>query len=375
MNYHLPNAIVNGLSVALAFLLLIFAIPVHRHSLLAPNLKWDTYCVFQEGQRLVNGESPYARMVNGDMTRSSKQAVYLPAFYLFSALTVKLGRTTFESWLVVWRWVFLACLLLTGAAVFLRLYAGGLPLYGLLALAILLFGRWSLYITSVSNMDFLPILFVVLALIAAPRRLALGAALMGVSLAIKHVAVFVAPLFVIEAWRRGGPDRVRQTMRVGLAMAAVPLAVSLPFLTWEPVGFVRSIMVSVVRVEPGHFREALSLDMRMQWHSAIGRSAMYVFILGVYLAAALGRLPGLAAGAALIMIGMVAFTRTIFYQYMIWPLPLILLAMGDFLQAPLGLQGSTAPPESSTTGALPLPMAPAEAIESKLQTAQAGQPT
>ncbi|MGC9359398.1 MAG: hypothetical protein ACP5G7_03360 [Anaerolineae bacterium] len=45
----------------------------------------DIYYAYIEGQRLVAGENPYERILQGGMLTNDKYATYLPLFYLFFA--------------------------------------------------------------------------------------------------------------------------------------------------------------------------------------------------------------------------------------------------------------------------------------------------
>jgi uncharacterized membrane protein len=78
------------------------------------------------------------------------------------------------------------------------------------------------------------------------RRRRLACLLFGTSLAIKHVAILVAPLYLGWTWHGAEQDAPRRErwLSVGatsLWIALISLAVSLPFLWWDPGAFVRSL--------------------------------------------------------------------------------------------------------------------------------------
>ena len=68
----------------------------------------DIYYSFREGQRILNGENPYERILSGNMRDNKKYATYFPVFYELSYATQALGLEQFSTWLVFWRRVFVA---------------------------------------------------------------------------------------------------------------------------------------------------------------------------------------------------------------------------------------------------------------------------
>jgi hypothetical protein len=315
--------------IALAVVLTVLAGYIHVQMWFPhDNRKEDIYYSWQEGQRLLLGVNPYERILEGDMLAIKKCPTYLPLFYLLSGLSEKMGWREYGDYLRFWRPIFLAAMIATGLAMFGAILLRGSPVLALLSLALWYFGRWTLYVTVVTNFDFLPISLVVLSL-AVWKRCPWGAALLfGISLGLKQIAVFVAPLYLIWAWRETPGLSNRRRLTVVLALVAVPLLLSIPFLLWNAEGYIKSIAYSGLREDYGAFPFASSIDYIMRWEGAFSRLPLLLVLLAVYAGAAMRRLTPWRA-ACLAMLAFVAFNRTLFYQYLCWTVPLTMLALAE----------------------------------------------
>jgi hypothetical protein len=288
----------------------------------------DIYYSWVEGERILRGVNPYERVLGGDMRVNDKYATYFPGFYLLSAGLQASGWQDFQSWVGFWRPVFLSCMIGIGIALWLGLSAWGAPILGLGAMAFWLFNRWTLAVSSVVHLDFPPLLFLVLALLVWRRNQYWAAFCFSISLALKQIALFVAPLLLVWAWLDAPPGhRLRRTLGVFLCASVLPILLSVPFLAWNAEGYAKSVLFSATRVEGGHFPAAPALDLVLGWDGALNRAPFYLFVAFVYVAASKRTLTRETA-AALVMVAFTGFNRTLFYQYMVWPIPLVLLALG-----------------------------------------------
>ena len=287
----------------------------------------DIHFTYLDGQRILSGENPYARILSGNMRENQKYSTYFPLFFLLAAGTQWLGLARFEEWLSFWRIVLLLCNVGTGLVIFLALRRRGASLLGFFGLLFWFFNRWTLQITPVGALEYLPIFFLVLSLVLLPRHRSLALVLFGVSLALKQIAVFLTPLYLIAVWQSTEQNRWRQLVWAGVLIAAVPVAVSLPFLAWNAEGFVRSIVFSATRDAASHFN-APSLDGYLGLTGLTARLPMIAMMGLVYLMM-VRRTLGIATASFLVMAVFLSFNPVAFLQYFCWEVPLLLLAVTE----------------------------------------------
>src|SRR5262249_12466850 len=156
-------------------------------------------------QRLAGGSNPYARVLGGDMRHNESYATYFPAYYLFSAGLYRLGITDYASFLRIWRpiceasYVPSAILLLPA---FARERAVAL---GVFASAFWFFNRWTVAVVNIAHLDTTALLLLLLSLFVYDKRRRTSWLFLGASLAVKQMALFIVPLYLIWAYR-DGPD-------------------------------------------------------------------------------------------------------------------------------------------------------------------------
>jgi hypothetical protein len=288
----------------------------------------DIYYNWLEGERIVNGENPYARILGGDMLNNYKYATYFPAFYELAAAMHWAGLSDFSEWLSVWREIALFFSLAIAAQLFFMLYPQGGLLAACFAAAFWLFNRWTLSITAIAHIDFVPIFFLLLSLSLFHRRRSASFLLFSLSLAFKQIAVFLFPLYLIWTWHFATERKLKQTLAAGLLIASVPLLTSLPFLAWNAEGFIRSLLFSFTRQPMSHFA-APSLDSYMQWLGVAAKLPMLGVLLAVYLLA-WHRKVGMYTASLLAMATFIDFNSVLFKQYVAWIVPLFPLILLDF---------------------------------------------
>ncbi len=204
----------------------------------------DIYYTFLDGQRLLQGENPYSRILTGNMRENEKYSTYLPIFYGLSWLVQRLGLADFPSWLSFWRVIFLLFNLLIALLLFWivlgvpadwdsPILSG--PWVALAAFSALfwLFNRWTLHVAQTADIDFVPLFLLLLSLYLFPRHKLISLLLLGLSLGIKQIGIFLVPLYLIWAWQTAGEHRLRAVFGAALTIATIPLLVSLPFLGME----------------------------------------------------------------------------------------------------------------------------------------------
>ena len=288
----------------------------------------DIWFIYQDGLAIADGKSPYARILDGDMRTNQKYATYFPLFYQASALTQRLGLRVYGEWLAFWRIVFagfdvaIALLLLT------TVWRRGLPAFALFAAFFWTWNRWVLFEIQIAQIDFIPIFFLLLALVLLERRGDTAMVLFGVSLAAKQIAIFLVPIFLAHAFRAApAAGRTRATLRALALIGVVPLVVSLPYLLGEPEAYLRSILFSATRLPRSHFG-APSIDEVAGLVGLPAKLPMLALMAVLWVYALRGRI-GTSLAALLVMAVFVDFNSVLYTHYPCWVVPLLVLVARD----------------------------------------------
>ncbi|MGB3201638.1 MAG: hypothetical protein WBA99_12090, partial [Nodosilinea sp.] len=299
----------------------------------------DIYYIWLEGKRIIAGENPYTRVLASDMRSNDKYATYFPLAYLCSALVQKMGLPTFLGWLYLWRPLSFLFHLGIVALTLNYFYRRGLWLIGIVAAAVLLLGRWSLYITRVHHLEFAAIFFLLLSLVLLQTKLRWSLLMFSISLGIKQIAIFLLPLYLIHLWMNGSKDkRIKDIVYGVLIILSVPVLTSLPFLVWNAEGFLKSIMFSATRLGSSHIEAAPSLDViysrDLPWLVGLKAKLPMLLLMGLIYLSCWTEKASILIAAALVMMVFLYFNSVLFLQYFLWPLSLSLLALVE--QVPLG---------------------------------------
>jgi hypothetical protein len=108
------------------FLAVLYAIFYHHDT-----VGQDVYYVWIEGKRIINGENPYARVLEGNMLDNNKYATYFPVFYWLSAFTQLAGFRDYSTWILFWKIIFDTTHAAIGLLIFWILRQQNLLLYHL----------------------------------------------------------------------------------------------------------------------------------------------------------------------------------------------------------------------------------------------------
>lgn len=317
-----------------ATVLLLIAASLAFHFRVAGTLpgREDVLISWNSGTDLAAGRNPYEPVLAGDMRDNKSYATYLPWFYVVSAACHKLGVTDFLTFLRLWRPV---CELShLGIAVFLLVVVtrGAGIAFGIFAALFWFFNRWTIAVVNIAHLDTLAILFLLLSLYLFPRRRLASLLLFGMSLAIKQMAVFLVPLYVIWAYTEARPgSRTKDAGRALGWLLIIPLAFSAPFLLWNAEAFIKSVLFSATRIAVTDFG-VKSVDAALGLSGLPARLPMFALFFAIYLAA-LGRYLGRYSAALFVMATFLDFNSVLFYQYMVWAVPLLPLAALEWNEA------------------------------------------
>jgi hypothetical protein len=290
----------------------------------------DIYYSYLEGKRLQDGENPYARILTGNMFVNQKYPTYFPVFYELSYISAMLGLNSFTDWIRFWRIIFVIFEFAVAVFLYIVFARRNLEWIGVFACAFWLFNRWTLYLVQDTNMDFIPIFFLLLSLELFPRKKWLSLFLLSLSLGFKQIAIFTVPLYLIWVFHLAGKDWVKQISKSLAIIISVPLVSALPFLVWNAEGFIKSIIFSVTRLA-GHNYFTPSVDVLMGWTGYRARIVMLIMMALLYLIAFQGYGKKYLLVFAVFLV-FLYFNTILFTQYETWIapfLPLIFLDMHD----------------------------------------------
>ncbi len=242
------------------------------------------YQVELAGQRILDGQNPYGSSYSGTglerfysldgtpvtdgrvETVALEHLAYFPGLPLLGAVSAALPGPLGDIRLLMLLFALAlipAALLLPGPLE-LRLAAGAL----LAANPLMVRSTWF------GILDAPVILALVLAFALSLRgRWGWAGALVGLALVEKQYAFVAIPFLAVAAWQAGGGLALK---RAAIALAAVAVAVLLPFLAWGPTGFVNDTLVfgtSAYRIV-GYGLSGILVDL-----DVVVRDGSYPFVL------------------------------------------------------------------------------------------------
>lgn len=312
-----------------ALLIVLIAVRVNLRFWSIDTVGYDTYYSWVEGRRILRGQNPYERILHGDMEENNKYATYFPLFYEASALAQRLGLRQYQEWITFWRYIFLACNLAVGVLLAVVLFSRRSWALALLGMTFWYFNRWTLSTSSSAAIDFIPILLMLISMVLFEKHRKTSLLLYSLSLAIKQIGIFVAPLYLV--WEYQQTRSIKRTILAGLWIASIPLLASLPFLFWNAEGFVKSIGFSATRGALTHFGSE-SIDDILNLQGLVARLPFLLMLALAYLAA-WQRSMGRYGAAMMVMAIFIAFNSVLFHHYPVWLMPLLPLAAGEWLRA------------------------------------------
>jgi uncharacterized membrane protein len=158
-----------------------------------------------------------------------------------------------------------------------------------------------------------------------------------VSLAIKQIAIFLLPLYLIYLWQHAPKQARWQESWLGLMIiASVPTLTALPFVIWNAEGFFKSISFSATRLGDSHISKAPSLDIYVTnvypWIVGFRAKTLMLGLMGATYLSFLNKKVSLLVSSSITMMIFVYFNSVLFVQYFVWSVSLILLTFSEFVR-------------------------------------------
>jgi uncharacterized membrane protein len=195
-----------------------------------------------------------------------------------------------------------------------------------------IFNRWTLHVATIAHIDFIPLFFLILSLLIFHKYRWVSLFLFSLSLAIKQIGIFLAPLYLIWTWQSENRSKLKKMLIAFAVIASIPLLTSLPFILWNSEGFFKSILFSATRNPGSHFN-APSLDVYIgkfipDFIGIKAKIPMLFLMILIYLST-LRRQLGMYTSSLLTMSIFIDFNSVLFLQYMCWVVPFIPLCICD----------------------------------------------
>jgi uncharacterized membrane protein len=293
----------------------------------------DIYYIWRDGVRLAEGVNPYRYDSPAEpQERPTKHPSYLPLFYLAVAAVYKAGIREYATWLMVWRAVRIGAHVAIAVLLYLAGQRAGRPLLGLFGALFWSLNRWTLYTVRAGSLDEPALLLLLLSMESLEGRPRLACLLLGASLAVKHLGLLVAPLFLVWAWQDSEPApraaRWRRTAATAVWIGLIPVAVSLPFLWWDAPAFVQSMVSPVIR-PAGGYAHVSAVGSLLGLRGGVARVPLLVVACLILFVAASRQVIGRYTTVLLMFAAFTDFNTVLFPQYLAWAIPFIVLAAGE----------------------------------------------
>ncbi|MCG8571750.1 MAG: hypothetical protein MJB14_16565 [Spirochaetes bacterium] len=295
--------------------------------------KEDIYWVYYEGKNLLDGINPYEKILLGNMRENNKYATYFPPIYLLSMLTQKIGYSDFDNFVLFWRKIVLIFHLALGLLLFHTIYKDNNYLFAIFTFCFYCLNRWSLLVIQITHFDFIALFLFILSLLFLQKKMKNFALLaFGLSIAVKHMAVYVGPIFLIWVWHDSQDKKLKNTIIASSIIAAPVFFTSLPFMLWSLLGYIKSILFSLTRNPRSHF-SVNSFDAILGLFGFKGRMVYFLLLIIIFIIYYQKKLP-LYFTVLLIFSVFINFNTVLFMQYIVWLVPLLPLVIKDFNQIP-----------------------------------------
>jgi uncharacterized membrane protein len=164
-----------------------------------------------------------------------------------------------------------------------------------------------------------------------PKHKYAACILFSLSLAMKQIAIFLLPLYLIWIWQLSERHKLKQTLTALLLIVSIPMITSLPFLIWHSEGYIKSILFSATRESSTHFGvDSLDTLIDQQFTDFIGIKAKLPMLFLMFLVYTISTRIGVYTSTFLVMLTFIDFNSVIFRQYICWSIPFALLMACDY---------------------------------------------
>ncbi len=298
----------------------------------------DIHRGFQRGMSVSQGVNPYLEFNPNLMLDQEKVPGFFPLYFYAMSVIAKLAKYSFIIYLDILRWLVFVSYISLGVTVYLLMRSRG-RLIAYITLAILLFNRWTINDVIELKQDTYVLLLLMLSLMVLKTRTKASFLLYGLATGIKHLTIFVLPVYFLELLiMRKNLKKNLGTIVVSSLLFLAPLVIpAIPYLVKSPQNFINALLYNGTRVpEANDIERNSGLDKLLVLYNqdrfnspvfyAFPRLPMIIIMLICITALFRGRIDTWQY-CALAYVVFVAFNPVLYGQYFTWAFTFIMFLL------------------------------------------------
>jgi len=200
---------------------------------------------YRAAMEVQKGINPYKRILGGDLLVNQKYATFLPLYYYSLIFVNSFSNNDYDRFLELYRDILSYAQAFTGLLFYVYFRSNKNRLMGLAAMLFFLFNRWTINILSDGKSDSLAMCALVASLMLYRTKFRLSFFLFGVSLGMKHIGIFLSPIYLLPLLFR---ERNIKTYLIDILVFSVPtLLPATQFIINSPLSFFYSMLFNITR--------------------------------------------------------------------------------------------------------------------------------
>jgi len=284
----------------------------------------DIYAHFKTSKKILNGKNPYLPILKSDMKQNNKYPTYFAGFYYLIMPTIKL-YPDFNIWIHLWQKFIIIFYALVGFLIYYRTKKNSNYFIAITLSLIWLVNRWSIYLATTLSMDTLGIALLLLSLILIDYKQKLALLIFGLQIAIKHLTIFLLPLFLIKTKKNSLKNNFYNLLLILLPV----IVVSIQFLLNNPNAYLKSILFTATRISESHFNVlSLTVGQIFQFQGLLERLPILIGISFIYITF-LSKKTNFILSIIMILMISITFNPVFFLQYQAWFIAILLFYLSD----------------------------------------------
>jgi hypothetical protein len=302
----------------------------------------DIYFEYEAAKELQKGGNPYNRILEGNMIENDKYATQLPLYFYTLSYIRQMSGNGFEEFLENFRVIVFWSHVVGGVMIYLLFREANKKLYGYCASLFFLFNVWSLnsFLNLKQDLPAIALLLLSYFFFRKSKFRWLSYILYGLSLGIKHIGVFIAPMYLMPLIHKQDSYK-----KFGINVLLLFLTIFIPSASLffdNPASFINSMLFSLTRTPLDSeitfgYNKLLttynpSFNTGTLYQQLLPRLPLLISSLLCFLLLVLKRIP-ISMYLFLSVLVFATFNPIIFPQYFTWVTPLASICILDYVQA------------------------------------------